>query len=76
MKFCEDGNIQFNFLGTTIKIHYIFRDENLFNPDSNNNNDNMLLIASSKRKRKICKVLSARQRNGINKDEILMYHME
>jgi len=25
--FCEDENIQFNFLGTEIKIHNIYRDE-------------------------------------------------
>jgi len=25
--FCEDENIQFNFIGTKIKIHYIYRDE-------------------------------------------------
>jgi len=25
--FCKDENIQFNFLGTKIKIHYIYRDE-------------------------------------------------
>ena len=27
--FCEDENIQFNFLGTKIKIHNIYRDEKL-----------------------------------------------
>ena len=27
--FYEDENIQFNFLGTKIKIHYIYRDEKL-----------------------------------------------
>jgi len=28
-KFCEDENIQFNFIGTKIKIRYIYRDEKL-----------------------------------------------
>jgi len=28
-KFCEDENIQFNFIGTKIKIYYIYRDEKL-----------------------------------------------
>jgi len=28
-KFCEDENIQFNFLGTKIKIHNIYRDKKL-----------------------------------------------
>jgi len=28
-KFCEDENIQINFLGTKIKIHNIYRDEKL-----------------------------------------------
>jgi len=28
-KFCEDENIQFKFLGTKIKIHNIYRDEEL-----------------------------------------------
>ena len=27
--FCEDENIQFNFLGTKIKIHNIYRDQKL-----------------------------------------------
>jgi len=27
--FCEDENIQFNFLGTKIKIRYIYKDEKL-----------------------------------------------
>jgi len=27
--FCEDENIQFNFIGTKIKICYIYRDEKL-----------------------------------------------
>jgi len=27
--FCEDENIQFNFIGTKIKIRYIYRDEKL-----------------------------------------------
>jgi len=27
--FCEDENIQFNFIGTEIKIRYIYRDEKL-----------------------------------------------
>jgi len=27
--FCEDKNIQFNFVGTKIKIRYIYRDEKL-----------------------------------------------
>jgi len=27
--FCEDENIQFNFIGTKIKIRYIHRDEKL-----------------------------------------------
>ena len=31
-KICEDENIQFNFLGTKIKIRYIYKDKNLFNP--------------------------------------------
>ena len=26
-KLCEDENIQFNFIGTKIKIRYIYRDE-------------------------------------------------
>ena len=26
---CEDENIQFNFLGTKIKIRYIYKDEKL-----------------------------------------------
>jgi len=30
IKNCEDENIQFNFLGTKIKIRYIYRDEKLF----------------------------------------------
>jgi len=28
-KICEDENIQFNFLGTKIKIHNIYMDEKL-----------------------------------------------
>ena len=28
-KNCEDENIQFNFLGTKIKIRYIYKDEKL-----------------------------------------------
>jgi len=28
-KFCEDENIQFNFIGAKIKIRYIYRDEKL-----------------------------------------------
>ena len=28
-KFCEDENIQFNFLETKIKIPYIYKDEKL-----------------------------------------------
>jgi len=28
-KFCEDENIQFNFIETKIKIRYIYRDEKL-----------------------------------------------
>ena len=28
-KFCEDENIQFNFLGIKIKIRYIYKDEKL-----------------------------------------------
>jgi len=28
-KICEDENIQFNFLGTKIKIRYIYKDEKL-----------------------------------------------
>jgi len=28
-KICEDKNIQFNFLGTKIKIRYIYKDEKL-----------------------------------------------
>ena len=28
-KFCEDENFQFKFLGTKIKIHYIYKDEKL-----------------------------------------------
>ena len=28
-KFCEDENIQFNFIGIKIKICYIYRDEKL-----------------------------------------------
>ena len=28
-KFCEDENIQFNFIGTKIKICYIYRDKKL-----------------------------------------------
>ena len=28
-KICEDENIQFNFLGTKIKICYIYKDEKL-----------------------------------------------
>ena len=28
-KICEDENIQFNFIGTKIKIRYIYRDEKL-----------------------------------------------
>jgi len=28
-KFCEDENVQFNFIGTKIKIHYIYKDEKL-----------------------------------------------
>ena len=27
--FCKDENIQFNFIGTKIKIRYIYRDEKL-----------------------------------------------
>ena len=27
--FCEDENIQFNFIGIKIKIRYIYRDEKL-----------------------------------------------
>ena len=27
--FCEDENIQFNFIGTKIKIRYIYRDKKL-----------------------------------------------
>jgi len=27
--FCEDENIPFNFIGTKIKIYYIYRDEKL-----------------------------------------------
>ena len=27
--FCEDENIQFNIIGTKIKIRYIYRDEKL-----------------------------------------------
>jgi len=27
--FCEDENSRFNFIGTKIKIHYIYRDEKL-----------------------------------------------
>ena len=27
--FCEDENIQFNFIGTKIKIRYIYRNEKL-----------------------------------------------
>ena len=30
--FCEDENIQFNFLETKIKIRYIYKEKNLFNP--------------------------------------------
>ena len=29
INFFEDENIRFNFLGTKIKIHYIYRDEKL-----------------------------------------------
>jgi len=28
-KICQDENIQFNFLGTKIKIRYIYKDEKL-----------------------------------------------
>jgi len=28
-KICENKNIQFNFLETKIKIHYIYKDEKL-----------------------------------------------
>ena len=28
-KICVDENIQFNFLGTKIKIHYIYREEKI-----------------------------------------------
>jgi len=28
-KICEDENIKFNFIGTKIKIRYIYRDEKL-----------------------------------------------
>ena len=28
-KICEDESIQFNFLGTKIKIRYIYKDEKL-----------------------------------------------
>jgi len=31
-KNCEDENIQFNFLGTKIKICYIYKDEKLIKP--------------------------------------------
>ena len=34
-KFCEDENIQFNFIGTKIKIRYIYRDEKLISTKSN-----------------------------------------
>jgi len=28
-KICDDENIQFNFIGTKIKIYYIYKDEKL-----------------------------------------------